>query len=61
MADQPEIIPPMSEAERQMRQNAVNIANQRAKEGASVHEVLKQADEVLRFLQGGGQVAAPGK
>lgn len=45
----------------QARQSAVHLASQRLGPSASVDDVLKEAEKIVAFMQGGGQVAAPKK
>jgi hypothetical protein len=43
----------------EIRRGAVSLANQRAKEGATVQDIKRDAEELVQFIVGGGQVAAP--
>lgn len=47
-----------AQQEAQARQMAMQLADKRAPEGASVEDVIKEAERVLKFLRAGIAVAS---
>jgi hypothetical protein len=56
--DSGEAAPRQLDPDGQLRQNAIQIANQRVRPDASVDELIAEAEKVLAFMNAGGKVAA---